>query len=166
MDDAIERAKAARNVLERLGRKIPGMAGYLDRELLRELDQLVRSHIAGSLDAVRTRVQEFARTLDLSATGSVERLGTLEKDLDALANRVRHAGSGYAGLFDAKKVGQAELERLYHLGLLLVEDVEGVVEASTHVSEGEDGVARLENAVVQARQRFDGRDEAVRSVLA
>lgn len=166
MGDAMEKARAARNVLERLGKKIPGISGYLDRELTREVDQLVRSHLANSLDAARTAVQVYARTLNLAAGGRVERVATLEKDLDGLANAVRHAGSGYAGLFDAMKVGQEQLERLYHLDMLLVADVEAVAGAAEHVSEGEDGLDRVEKAAAQARQRFEGREQAVRSVLA
>jgi hypothetical protein len=166
MGDAIEKARAARNVLERLGKKIPGVSGYLDRELTREVDQLVRSHLANSLDAARTAVQAYARTLRLSAAGRIERLAAVEKDLDGLANTVRHAGSGYGGLFDATKLGQEQLERLYHLDLLLVDDVEAVAAAAESASEGDDGLDRLEKAAAQARQRFEGRDKAVRSVLA
>ncbi len=166
MGDAIEKARAARNVLERLGKRIPVMAGYLDRELARELDQLVRSHLANSLDRARAGVMAYTRTLQLSAAGRIERLGRIEKELDALANAGRHAGSGYAGLFDAMKVAQEQIERLYNLDLLLVGEVEAVADASEHLAEGEDGVDRLEKAVGQAQRRFANRDEAVRSVLA
>jgi len=166
MGDAIEKARAARNVLERLGKRIPVMAGYLDRELGRELDQLVRSHLANSLDGARVGVTAYTRTLQLSAEGRIERLARIEKELDAFANALRHAGSGYAGLFDAMKVGQDQIERLYNLDLLLVEAVEAVADASEHLAEGDDGVDRLEKAVEQARGRFANRDGAVRSVLA
>jgi hypothetical protein len=166
MADAMEKARAARNVLERLGKKIPGVSGYLDRELTRELDQLVRSHLANSLDAARSAVQAYARTLDLGAAGRVERVGALEKDLDALANAVRHAGSGYTGLFDAMKVGQEQLERLYQLDLLLVADVEAVAAASAQLGVGDDGLDGLEKAAEQARRRFESREQAVRGVLA
>jgi hypothetical protein len=166
MGEATAKARAARNVLERLGKKLPGVSGYLDRELTRELDQLVRSHLANSLDAARAGVQANARTLHLAAAGRVERLAAVEKDLDALANAVRHAGSGYGGHFDAMKVGQEQLDRLYRLDLSLVDDVAAVAEASEGLSDGDEAVARLEEAAAQARRRFTSRDEAIRSVLA
>ncbi len=166
MGDAIGKARAARNVLERLGRKIPGVAGYLDRELVRELDHLVRSHLANSLDEARSDVQGFVRALPAASAGRIDRLGALEKELDALANALRHAGSGYSGLFDATKVGQAQLEELHRLDLLMVEDVEAAADASAHVAEGDGGIERLEQAVARARERLSGRDEAVRAVLA
>jgi hypothetical protein len=44
--------------------------------------------------------------------------------------------------------------------------VEAVAAAAENVAEGDDGLERLETTAAQARQRFAGRDKAVRSVLA
>jgi nitrate reductase assembly molybdenum cofactor insertion protein NarJ len=166
MGDAVDRARAARNVLERLGRKVPGFAGYLDRELTREIDQLVRAHLANSLDAARTSVAAYTRTLHLGAAGRLERLGSLEKELDALANAVRHAGSGYAGLFDAVKVGQEQLQAVYHLEMAFVEDVEAVAEAAEHLSEGEGELNKLSETIAKVRVRLESRDQAFKGVFA
>jgi hypothetical protein len=166
MGDAMDRARAARNVLERLGKKVPGFEGYLDRELSREIDQLVRAHLANSLDAVRTSVAAYTRTLHLGAAGRLERLGSLEKELDALAGAIRHAGSGYAGLFDAVKVRQQQLEAVYHLEITFVEDVEAVADAAEHLSEGEEMLNRLAEAIVKLRGRVESRDQAFKGVFA
>ena len=40
MTDGYEEAKAGRNVLERLGEKIPGYRGFQDRELWRDVERL------------------------------------------------------------------------------------------------------------------------------
>lgn len=166
MGDAMDRARAARNVLERLGKKVPGFAGYLDRELTREIDQLVRAHLANSLDAARASVAAYTRTLHLAAAGRLERLGTIEKELDALANTLRHAGSGYAGLFDAVKVKQEQLEAVYHLEITFVEDIETVAEAADRLSEGEEGLDRLSEAIGKVRVGLEGRDQAIKGVFA
>jgi hypothetical protein len=166
MGDAMDRARAARNVLERLGKKVPGFAGYLDRELSREIDQLVRAHLANSLDAARASVAAYTRTLHLGAAGRLERLGSLEKELDALASAIRHAGSGYAGLFDAVKVGQEQLQAVYHLEMTFVEDVEAVAEAVEHLSEGEETLNRLSEAIAKVRVRLESRDQAFKGVFA
>lgn len=165
MGDAMDRARAARNVLERLGKKVPGLAGYLDRELTREIDQLVRAHLANSLDAARASVAAYTRTLHLGAAGKLERLGSLEKELGALANGVRHAGSGYAGLFDALKVGHEQLQAAYHLEITFVEDVEAVAEAAEKLAGDEGALDRLSEALEKVRVRFEGRDQALKGVL-
>lgn len=166
MGDAMDRARAARNVLERLGKKVPGFAGYLDRELSREIDQLVRAHLANSLDAARASVAAYTRTLHLGAAGRLERLGSLEKELDALAGAIRHAGSGYAGLFDAVKVRQEQLQAVYHLEMTFVEDVETVAEAAENLSEGEEALNRLSEAIAKVRVRLESRDLAFKGVFA
>jgi hypothetical protein len=166
MGDAMERARAARNVLERIGKKVPGLSGYLDRELSREIDQLVRARLADSLDAARADVAAYTRTLHLGAAERLDRLTGLDKDLDALANAIRHAGSGYTGLFDAVKVNQEKLEAVYRLEIGFVEDVEAVAEAADHLSEGEDALDRLSEALAKVRVRLAGRDEALKGVFA
>ena len=166
MGDAMDRARAARNVIERLGKRVPGFTGYLDRELTREIDQLLRAHLANSLDAVRASVADYTRTLNLGAAGRIERLGSLDKEIGALSDAVRHAGSGYAGLFDAVKVTQEQLEAVYHLELTFVGDVEAMAEAAERLSEGEGALERLSKAVAKLRVRLEGRDQALRGVLA
>jgi hypothetical protein len=152
-------------VLERLGRKVPGLGGYLDRELTRDVDQLVRAHLANSLDAARASVAAHTRALHLGAAGRVERLGSLDKELGALANAIRHAGSGYAGLFDAVKVRQEQLEAAYHLEITFVEDVEAVAEAAERLPVDEGALDRLSEALRKLRVRFEGRDQALKGVL-
>jgi hypothetical protein len=165
MGDALDRARAARNVLERLGRKVPGFKGYLDHQLTREIDQLVRAHLANSLDAARASVSAYTRTLGLKDAETVQRLGGLEKDLDGLANAIRHAGSGYAGLFDAVKVNREQLEAVYHLEIGFVDDVEAVAEAAEKLPEGGDALDRLSKGVAAARRAFEGRDSALKGAL-
>jgi hypothetical protein len=166
MGDAMERARAARNVLERIGKKVPGLSGYLDRELSREIDQLVRARLADSLDAARAGVAAYTRTLHLAAAGRIDRLASLDKDLDQLANSIRHAGSGYAGLFDAVKVKQEQLEVVYRLEIGFVEDVEAMAEAADHLSEDEDALDRLAGALAKVRLRFEGREQVLKGVFA
>jgi hypothetical protein len=165
MGDAMDKARAARNVLERLGKKVPGVAGYLDRELTRDVDQLVRAHLANSLDAARANVAAHTRTLHLGAAGRLERLGSLEKELGALANAVRHAGSGYAGLFDAVKVRREQLEAAYHLEMTFIEDVEAVADAADRLPGDEGALDKLSEAVQKLRVRLEGRDQALKGIF-
>jgi nitrate reductase assembly molybdenum cofactor insertion protein NarJ len=165
MGDALDRARAARNVLERLGRKVPGFEGYLEGQLTREIDQLVRAHLANSLDAARAHVAAHTRTLHLEEAGALERLGALEKDLGALANVIRHAGSGYTGLFDALKVSREQLEAVYHLEIGFVDDVEAVAAAAESLSAGGDALEKLAKAIEKVRAEFEARDQALKGVF-
>lgn len=164
MSDALERARAARTWLERVGARVPGYRGYLERELRREVDQLLRAELAARLDRARDGVQAFARRLRLDQSGLLQRLASAEKRLDAMANALRHAGSGYAGLFDAAKIREAELESLYRFDLSLVEAVDALAATAAGL-DGEAAAARLEGQLESVAAQVDSRGTVVRSVL-
>jgi 2-hydroxychromene-2-carboxylate isomerase len=126
----------------------------------------LRNELAGRLDAARTSTAAFTRSLRRGAEGRLERIGSLDKSLDALANAVRHAGSGYAGLFDAAKVREEQLEALYRFDLDLVDDVDTVREAAAALGADDGTLLRLEQAVAKVRKEFARREEVVRGVFS
>lgn len=164
MADALDRARAARTWLERLGARIPGYRGYLERELRREVDSVLRAELAARLDRARDGVNAFQRRLRLDQAGILSRLASVEKRLDQLANTIRHAGSGYAGLFDAAKVREEELETLYRFDLALVDGVE-VLLAAAGALNAEAEVSSLEERVAEVGRQIESRDSVVKSVL-
>lgn len=166
MADAVEAAREARNLLERIGARLPGFRGYLERELRREMDQTLREALSGRLDACRDRVSAYTRTLSLASGGEVQRVRALDLALDAAAVALRHAGSGYAGLFDSFKVGEEELTELYRHDLGLVESVEAVEAISAALGERPEALAHLESAVGGVRAQIDARPGVIRSVFA
>jgi hypothetical protein len=163
--DTLDRARAARTPLERLGARIPGFRGYLERELRREVDQLLRAEVAGRIDAARLRLAGYTRSLRLSATGRIASASSLDKRLDGLANAIRHAGSGYSGLFDATKIRVAELDALYSSDLALVEVADQLGEIAGRLGQDDSALAELEAACERATQAASSRDAAVKSVI-
>jgi hypothetical protein len=164
MDDAISRVRASRGALERLGARLPGFSGYLERELRREMDQLLRLELAAGLDRARDALlAALARVAPQDA--AVARLAALEKSLDRLANRLRHAGAGYAGAFDAAKVRQAELEALYHFDEGLMARVDETAATAARAAGEPGAVPALETAVAMLDAELAGRDAVVRSAF-
>ena len=163
--DPLDRARAARTSLERLGARIPGFRGYLERELRREVDQLLRAEVAARVDAARQRLAGYSRTLTLGAGDRLGRISSLDKRLDQVANGIRHAGSGYAGLFDAVKIGEAELDALYRSDLALVEVVDEFGEIAGRLARDDGALAELEAACDKVAQAVKGRDAVVKSVV-
>ena len=124
MTNGFEAAKARRNWLERLGEKIPGFRGYQDRELRRDVDRLQREHLAGEIGRLKGAAREKARAYtDAGRIGSLAGFERLDRQLDGLAQSVRFADYGASGLFDAVKIGEAELARLYEFDLALLEEL-------------------------------------------
>jgi len=160
MTDGIDRARERRNLIERIGARIPGFSGYLEREMRREVDKLERDWLAARLDRVRGalqgKVREWSRHGNLA---NLDLAASAEKRLDRLANRVRHADYGYTGFFDAVKIYEEELDRIYRHDLALIETVEelDVAVRGLPATASEDAVRRVLEMVEAADRAFDER---------
>jgi hypothetical protein len=160
MNDGMERARQRRNILEELGAKIPGFKGYLEAELRRDVDKMERDWLAGQVDrarfAVNGKIRAWTKAGRLDVLSTV---GSVEKALDRLANRIRHADYGASGFFDAVKIGEDELEAIYAFDLALSENVEYLAVQAEQLpgTADEDMVKRLYDAVQSADRRFDER---------
>ncbi|MGQ9681541.1 MAG: hypothetical protein ACUVX9_03280 [Anaerolineae bacterium] len=119
--------EGAQSGLERLVGSIPGYKGYKERELRREADKLLRTHLAGRLDEQRGRLVGLMG--ELTEAGRLSEITDLEKAvlrLQRLIDRLRTAAYGYAGLFDAVKVEQRQLDALYQFDLDLTVQVDQI----------------------------------------
>ena len=112
---------------EKLVSKIPGYRGYKEKEMRREADKLLRDHIYGVLTEQRRRIEDIQANLGLEYIESVEKIGKARRRLQTLADTVHTAAYGYAGLFDAVKVKEEQLDALYTFdeGLLAESDAVG-----------------------------------------
>jgi hypothetical protein len=158
-----------RNWLERLGDKIPGYSGYVAKERRRDADKLHREHLAERLRSAKQPLNDLMR--ELSSTGRLFEVGPVDrtlKKLDQVENRVRFASYGYAGFFDAVKIEEPQLERIYRFDLALVEKVEEFERQARELSSKSstaDGLkaaaASLERAADDLNQTFDQRYRAI-----
>ena len=124
MSNGYEEAKAQRNVLEKLGEKIPGYRGFQDRELRRDVDRLLREHLASEVGRLKSVLRDHTRRYtDAGKIGALTGFDRLDRQLDGLSQAVRFSDYGATGLFDPVKIGEAELQRLYDFDLSLVDDL-------------------------------------------
>jgi hypothetical protein len=155
--------------VEALVAKIPGYKGYKQKELRREADKLLRTQIAGKLDEQRKRLGEIQ--VQLISGAQIEFVDDAERavmKLQLLIDRIKTASYGYAGLFDAVKVKEDELDRLYEFDNELVDEVDqiaaGVDKVTSAVMAGDAigvAIAELILAVEQANLTFNHRREAI-----
>ena len=158
-----------RNWLERLGEKIPGYGGYVAKERRRDADKLHREHLAERLRAAKQPLTEVMR--ELSSSGRLFEVGPVDrvlKKIDQVENRVRFASYGYAGFFDAVKIEEPQLDRIYQFDLALVEKVEEFERQARELSSNSstaDGLkqaaAAIERAADDLNQTFDQRYRAI-----
>lgn len=157
MSNGFETAKSQRNFLERLTDKIPGFAGFQNRELRRDVDKLLREHLSAELTRIKGTVR--AKTRDYTDAGQIGVLNgfdRLDRKLDGLSQSIRFADYGATGFFDAVKIGEPELDRLYQFDASVVEDIAQIEGALAAVPAP--GGESPDVALVQARDLVEALD--------
>jgi len=154
---------------EKLMRKIPGYHGYKEKELRREADKLLRLELASQFDDQRKRLAELQH--ELISQAKIEFIDDLERavmKLQLLIDRVKTASYGYAGLFDAVKVKEEQLDALYEFDnkmLDFVDDVASDIDRVASAISGNEGIgsaiSALVGTVADANQAFGHREEAI-----
>lgn len=164
---------AQTDALGALMRKIPGYAGYADREQSRDADRLHREFLAKGVTALKNSMKDVqAELLRGGGLAHMGRLGDLGNKLDRVAERLRHASYGYAGLMAHNQINEAELSRIYEFDLGLVnqlhycEEALKALEAAT--STPDTLVARmgdLEKTVREFDSKIDEREKLLKGAI-
>ena len=119
-----ETVREQRGALERLGARIPGYRGYLERESRREADKLIREHGAKRLERVVRELHEIAAK---SALDELDDLQELVSEVEKLRAELRFADRGYSGFFDEVKLdSMAALDAVYEKDERIVEQIDDV----------------------------------------
>jgi hypothetical protein len=169
MGDLYERVSEARTSLEKLVGKIPGYKGSKEKEMRREADKLLRETIAKQMEVQRKRMDDLQKQLISGGRFEyLDEMGNAVTKLQTFIDRVRKATYGYAGLFDATRVREAELDRLYDFDHQLLEFSEQLSAAlntlETSIPGGEglaEAVRQVLNVCSEANQTFDQREQVI-----
>jgi hypothetical protein len=146
VDDLTEKVQGSQSGLEQLINKIPGFRGYRQKEQRRDADKLLRTYVARQYEEQLKRLGEAQYQLS-SLPGGLRHMSTLERasmKLQLLIDRLKTASYGYAGLFDAIKVDEKVLDKLYDFdrGMLAgVEQLSAAVGKLADAVEAEGAVA-------------------------
>ncbi len=169
MDDMRETVDAALGGLERLAAKIPGYAGYKQKEMRREADKLLRTELAQKFDDQRKRLSELQ--VRLVSQGQIEFIDDLDRavtKLQLLIDRINTAAYGYAGLFDAVKVKEDQLDALYAFDNEMLDYVDQVAAGVDDVASAiamEEGTLEATNDLIEtiseANTTYEHRKEAI-----
>ncbi len=170
MSDPLEKITEGKDLLGKIRNTLSGFLGYLKRENRREADKLLRQTIAQRYEEQWSRVSALQR--ELISAGAIEVIDDLEAaaiKMRTFADRVKSAAYGYAGFFDAVRVNEDELARLYAFDMALLENVENLARAVGHVeaSIGTDGLpAAIRNLVKLSQEAIETYDRRKEVILA
>lgn len=152
MDDMVGRIQDDRNWLTRLGAKIPGFRGYIEKETRRDADKILRDTVTDKFSVQARRVTQLQ--MDLVSNAKLEFVDDMERaamKLKQFIDRVKTTPRGYAGFFDAVQVKEEQLEQLYQWDLRLLEEAEkfaATVDATTNAINSDTDVAGAVRALI------------------
>jgi len=171
MDYRDEVAGRRRGVIEWLMKYIPGYRGYKEKETRREADKLLREHLVGRLRRGKEKLQDvrdkFARASRLEVLDDIDRVDLL---FENVVDRLGFASYGYAGFFDAARVDEEALDRLYEYDEKLATAVDAVTAKVDAVAAAADGDAlgqpldELKQELKAFEARLDERQNAILGV--
>jgi len=158
--------------LERLAHWIPGLGPYQDREGLREADRQIRATLADRLSALARDLEPVVlRATEAGHFDLVPALDRVARLFQTVADRIRYAAYGYAGVFDLHPIRERQLARLHEWDVHLFEwlprlqeRVRALAEAVERVSWFPPAVQAGEEALREFERALDARDGVARGL--
>lgn len=158
---------------KRILSKIPGFSGYVERQNRRDADKILREALASRIEEQWQRVSRLQK--EFINQGEIAYVDDLESSaikMRTFADRVRRASRGYAGVFDAIKINQEELQQIYTYDAAMLDLVDQISSAIDNVgaSIGTDGlpaaIRHLTTITQQCIEIYNRRDEIITGTAA
>ena len=170
MSDLLHQISGNHSRMQNLMARLPGYRGYQENTDRRAADRLIRDHVAAAFKAQLADLVAAEKTMLGSPNGlsNMGKLHDIQSQLQVLIDRVSTAMPGYAGFYDAIKIGPAELEKLYNFDEALIGQADkfkaGIEALNTamHSNEGVDSaISALAGAVTEANTAFSQRQNVI-----
>lgn len=171
MSDLFDKVTADQDPFTKILGKIPGFKGYIERTSRRNADKILREQIAAEYTELWKRVGEIQS--DMASAGELQYLDDMETaatKLQTFIDKVSGAAYGYSGFFDAIKINEEELAKIYQFDAALLEGADEIRRAIENVeaSIGTDGLpAAIRHLVGLTRDlvtTFESRDQVLTEI--
>jgi hypothetical protein len=168
MSDLFDQVTSSSDIFTKLLAKIPGFGGYIERQNRRAADKLLRDTVASKFEEIWRRISSLQT--ELVSQGLIEYVDDMESaaiKYRQFIDRIKNASYGYSGLFDAIKINEAELAKIYQYDLVLLTLADEANRAVDTVesSIGSDGlpaaIRNLKSLATKAVDAFNHRSDVV-----
>jgi len=126
-------------IFKSVARIFPGIPSYQEREGLRTQDKIIRQQLAARIDEQANFLQEIQSKLtNKRILQPLAHLDRQAREMMRLADTIRFASYGYAGLFAGVKVDEQKLAQLYDYDLSLHREIEELAVAVGNLQQRQD----------------------------
>jgi len=134
MDEFFKTVTNMQDPFKKLMSHIPGFNGYVERQNRRDADKLLRDTVARRFEEQWKRTSQLQS--DMVSNGMISYVDDMEKaaiKLRTFIDKISTAPRGYSGLFDAVKINEKELEKIYQFDAAFFELADQVKNAVDNV---------------------------------
>ena len=137
-DSFIEKAEDAMGAVETVIKGLPGVQGYVEKELRRDADWRVRQMLATRLTEQKEKLVDIQKgMLESGGLDGLDKVDGVVTNLQTLIDRVKTASQGYAGLFAAERIREEQLDALHRFDVALATNVAKIADAITLLANAE-----------------------------
>ena len=116
--------KRSLNIIDRIGRIIPGYKGYAVRDSRRHIDKDLRVQIASKLSLTEKKIEQHCLALVRNNQNQVAmEWEYVRKAINTLIPKIKNASYGVSGFFSDDQIKESELDKIYDLDLKLSERI-------------------------------------------
>lgn len=149
--------------LEKLARIIPGIAGYQDREKMRDSDKRIRIHLSEKIESTKDLIEQVKQYLtEKKKLQLLSPLDQFTRRLDRMRDSIKYASYGYRGIFDQEQADLEALDKIYSFDLSLIEQVEGLHTEATELKKQSEN----EEMVREGLKGLEKRREDLEEILS
>jgi len=168
MSDLFETVTGGQDIFKKLLSYVPGFKGYIERTNRRAADKLLRDQVALKFTELAGRGSGLMK--DIADAGQIDLLDDIDSinvKLRTFSDRIKNASYGYSGFFDAVKINEEELAKLYAFDAAFFVLGEQISAGFDNIAAaiGSDGLKAATRAVnelaLQVGQTYDRRYEVI-----
>jgi len=168
MSDLFDTVKGGQDIFKKLLSYIPGFSGYIERSNRRSADKILREQVALKYSELAARTSRLQKDIaDASQIDFLDEIDSVGLKLRTFADRIKNASYGYSGFFDAVKINEKELEKIYAFDLaffMLADQVSSGldnVEAAVAGDGLKAAIRAVNDLARQAGETYDHRNETI-----
>lgn len=168
MSDLFDQVTGDQDIFKKIGSYIPGFKGYIERQNRRAADKLLREQVALRFEELYNRASRLQK--DIADAGEIPLLDDMESvatKLRTFMDKIKTASYGYSGFFDAVKINEDELAKLYTFDAAFFDLGEQITSGldNLEASIGTDGlkaaIRNVDSLARQAVETFERRYEVI-----
>lgn len=112
------------NIIDKIGRIIPGYTGYSMRDSRRNIDKELRLQIANNLNLTEKKIEQHCLLLVRTNQNQIAmEWEQVRKAINTLIPKIKNASYGVSGFFSDNQIKESELDKIYEMDLKLSERI-------------------------------------------